>query len=332
MKIKFFTLIILVLLSSCDQFDIFYKISNEVAPKEPKIEGSPSKIVKLGDRLYVANGNLWEYKSDNWEKISKPSGNVIDVAAGSNKLFIMDKNYNIYFQGTDASGNLTGGWSGNLAGINTCKIAGSEAIFAANDILFGSQRSDMITGVVFLNSKYYFATPKGVSTSSTFDGVRTLIEDTKDSFIKGIVVIDTNIVAVSSGGYIYQISSSDAVTPLNKTIKFTGAIAIWTPQSWTSGNNGRLLLLGVDKNTDYNYGYREVNVDGSGILDNSFSEPGESIENHSTYLSTMDLRAVNSIIQAPNLYNSDGKPVLFASTQQSGLWACRNGEWNAEDK
>ncbi|MDR1597031.1 MAG: hypothetical protein LBR99_04930, partial [Treponema sp.] len=45
----------------CAQDSIFYNISNEVAPTDPLIVGGPTKIVEANEKLYVANGNIYEY-------------------------------------------------------------------------------------------------------------------------------------------------------------------------------------------------------------------------------------------------------------------------------
>lgn len=46
--------------ASCDQSAIFNSITNETAKKDALIQGSPTRFVKVGTTLYVANGYLWE--------------------------------------------------------------------------------------------------------------------------------------------------------------------------------------------------------------------------------------------------------------------------------
>jgi hypothetical protein len=45
--------------ASCDQSPIFNSISNETEKADALIDGSPSRIVKVGSALFVSNGRLW---------------------------------------------------------------------------------------------------------------------------------------------------------------------------------------------------------------------------------------------------------------------------------
>ncbi|MDR0383135.1 MAG: hypothetical protein LBH50_04030, partial [Spirochaetaceae bacterium] len=57
---SFISIVSLFFLAACNQDPIFTMISNEVAPKDPLISGSPSKIAKVGTTLYTANSRLWQ--------------------------------------------------------------------------------------------------------------------------------------------------------------------------------------------------------------------------------------------------------------------------------
>ena len=83
------TIFIALAAVSCDQNPIFYNISNEVKPKNPKIAGAPSKFVEFDDTLYVARRYIYSYgdgsgsgNATTWEKIAnQPDGYVVDIAA-----------------------------------------------------------------------------------------------------------------------------------------------------------------------------------------------------------------------------------------------------------
>jgi hypothetical protein len=81
-------LLVFMGMAGCQQNSIFDFISHEVKPTDPRIEGSPSKIVKAeisgAAKLYVANGSIWEYDmGGRWHPFGGPGGFVADVAATS---------------------------------------------------------------------------------------------------------------------------------------------------------------------------------------------------------------------------------------------------------
>jgi hypothetical protein len=98
----------LALLSSCRQDPIFFNISNETAPKKPRIKGTPTNIVEFqrnGDPvLYVASGKLhWYAKTEDpndpektitrWDlpqyHTSQLEGKIISLAVTQNHLFAL---------------------------------------------------------------------------------------------------------------------------------------------------------------------------------------------------------------------------------------------------
>jgi hypothetical protein len=88
---------------SCKQDAIFFHISQEVEPKDPRIEGSPSKVVKFGAALYVANGRLHRYTQGSgtpgdrgtWDSplpLEQPPGGARDLAAANGFLYAITGN------------------------------------------------------------------------------------------------------------------------------------------------------------------------------------------------------------------------------------------------
>jgi hypothetical protein len=79
------------------QDPIFYKISREVEPREPRIKGVPTKFVVYKDFMYVAATSLHrygKYKDSNtagWDhgEWVGPPGRVIDLAATTNYLYAL---------------------------------------------------------------------------------------------------------------------------------------------------------------------------------------------------------------------------------------------------
>jgi hypothetical protein len=192
--------------------------------------------------------------------------------------------------------------------------------------------------VVYANSKYYLATKgQGVLVynpgAAPEDKVTTL-PDTAGKNIVGIIKLNaTYLVAAEYGGTIYQIDASNVVeVPTGNML--SGALATWCGAGKTTPE---LLLAGVSGGS-YNYGYLEINIKTTdGTLDaGTIHTPGAVAtggittmpDNSAQYAASIKKQPVNSLMQGPN--DKDGT-VIFASTQQNGLWSLRGNEWNAEE-
>jgi hypothetical protein len=358
--------------TTCDQASLFWTISHEVAPKKPLIDGSPSKMVKdTSDNLYVANGELWEFTDKKWQKIPGPNTSMLisDVAVTTANLYILV---------TDEKNSDTVIWERSDGGTWKEIISGKDyryqSIYGAGGTLFYSARpgisarpgtdynlykynnsgadtlikgaTGILRGVVFANSKYFLATEgdgilvyDGTSLTETLTG-------TAGELFTGIIKIDdaNNIVAVTFRGKIYQIDSNTPAVipdyPIQKNEYFTGALALWD-DTRPSATTPKLLLLGVKSSSSY-YGYHEMLIGNDGKLTGAYNEPGQafptSMKTHEAYIATIEEHAINSLMQAPDLFDDEqGRPVVFASTQQSGLWSLRHDAsenenvWNAEE-
>jgi hypothetical protein len=211
----------------------------------------------------------------------------------------------------------------------------------------------ILRGVVFANSKYFLATEgDGIL---VYDGTsltgNPLTTGTAGELFTGIIKIDDAnniIVAVTYRGKIYQIDSGTLAVisgyPVQKNEYFTGALAIWDDTQPPPAITPKLLLLGVKSSSSY-YGYHEIPIDATtGRLGDKYYEPGSdsptSMKTHEAYIATIEEHAINSLMQAPDLFDDveqGGRPVVFASTQQSGLWSLRHDAsenenvWNAEE-
>ena len=81
-----FALSAAIILASCSQLPIFWAIEQEIKLAEPAIKGNVYSVVRCGDYLYAANGNIYRkpLKSERgWEKISKPEGNAVYLASSN---------------------------------------------------------------------------------------------------------------------------------------------------------------------------------------------------------------------------------------------------------
>jgi hypothetical protein len=332
-------------LAACNQDPIFTMISSEVAPKDPLINGSPSKLVKIGTDIYVANGKLWRYSGGGWSEAGGPS-NVYDIAATKDTLYLLrvsGDDYTVYKRDSDGQTLQipnTSGYS-TIQGIYSDGVTiyaggsnGSEgyALLELKDGKLVSKYSigSPLTGVA---DDYYTTGRSGIYKISD----NTLVASSDGYSIAGIIKIDevngpgtvSKIIAVSSGGTIFDITGNSATTH-TASYNFTGALAEYTPKA---PDKRKLLLLGI-KGSVNNLGYYETWIGGDASF--SLRIPGGtsadstiSLSDRDKYSATLAKCAVNSLIQS-NGYSGDW-PIIFASTQKNGLWSYRDGEWNAEE-
>ncbi len=77
-----------IILASCSQQPIFWAIEREIELEEPAIRGNVYSVVRCGDYLYAANGNVYRKHRTSergWEKISAPP-NGAEYLASSDSL------------------------------------------------------------------------------------------------------------------------------------------------------------------------------------------------------------------------------------------------------
>lgn len=77
-----------IILASCSQQPIFWAIEREIELEEPAIRGNVYSVVRCGNDLYAANGNVYKKslkRERGWEKISAPP-NGAEYLASSDSL------------------------------------------------------------------------------------------------------------------------------------------------------------------------------------------------------------------------------------------------------
>ncbi|MDR1363507.1 MAG: hypothetical protein LBJ35_05605 [Spirochaetaceae bacterium] len=322
--------ILLIFLSSCGQDPIFTMIANEVKPKDPIINGSPSKLTRSGGDIYTANGKLWKY-SNGWSQVGNTPPNVYDIAAGGSGLYLLSMN------GSDTSVYaLNGGKIENPTGYNMIQglysdgssvFAGAEksgsdeyAILSINGNSFSVKQTigSPLTGI----AGPYFAT----AINGVYNG-STLVPGTSGYSIAGIINAEGTVIAVTGNGKILEFTGSGVTVHESSSYPyFTGALAIYK-------NKGNTLLLLGSKSGIYDLGYREMKLDGKfELFDPGSNAPDSTVSDRDKYRATLAKCAVNSLMQLSDAAGGgDGLPVIFASTQKDGIWAYRDNEWNAEE-
>ncbi|MDR0563266.1 MAG: hypothetical protein LBG73_11350 [Spirochaetaceae bacterium] len=345
-----------ILALSCKQNAIFYAISQEVEPVDPKIAGMPTNIVKLGDIVYVASrfsGKILKYSGGAWSDLDQqPGGKILELAATANNLYALagDPGSAVVSR-YDGAAWQTLTADGNLQVI----YAAEEYVFAGAmsgssfDILYAKDDENSLTslktgtkllkGAAFLNDVYYLATSgDGILTfrdgSIQDDPVGIKDKESAKIIVTGIITVKDTVVAVSRGDILYG-PVDGKFTAASGGVVFTGGLGLWE----NDDASVKLLLLGIQGgSSSTSHGYREIvlnadgtlittlNADGTSTTNTTLNNPGgekSTITNVDKYNSSLRRHPVIGFLQAPD-------KILFASTTKDGLWAYRNEVWNAE--
>jgi hypothetical protein len=259
------------LAGSCNQDSIFDYISQERAPTEATIKGSPSRIVQAnlgsGDKLYIANGRLWEYDpgTAEWKD---------DITTGL-KDYVMDVASTISVSSSGSAGvlyalttsdssakavwkNAGTGWSSTAITPNT-DYPLILNIFGAGDILFA-------TGAKKNGADYDYAILycRQSETAFSMGNVTPPIDRTR---LTGAGKVGNNYYLATRGNGIYQADGS------NPTIAFVPATPTPTLENptpsvptvmagllQTQDAQGQDIIIGVSREGT------TVHIDSAGVL------------------------------------------------------------------
>lgn len=402
---KLFVIIISVFILSCND-PVFYSISMEEIPLDPRIAGPSTNFVELNGKVYTAAKKriYWydttnrhivmikgkdaacycdnisehdtrEYTISPWNELLV-NKRITHLAATTNKLYALAENKILSFSASDT-----------LTPEDDIPVPGNkiEGIFASGDLLFiGTPNFEILyltegdaspvkiedgsfsrlCGVVNDGVNYYLCNTTdtrktendGIFIMSTPGTVTLIPESTGKEFTSIINLNEETIVAMTRGGNLYKVTSTEAVALKDSSDGFinignrkaTSALGIWKKGEWENGvwaentdNPERLLLVGRQDltnstTTGYTHGYVEIqfNPASGSLIGENFSEPGRSVvssmvnNTNEHYTSSIGKRGVNYFYQAP-----DG--ILFASLNH-GVWSYRERSagkftWNAEE-
>ncbi|MDR2481312.1 MAG: hypothetical protein LBD07_03345 [Spirochaetaceae bacterium] len=377
-KIFFFTAITCLMLSCSQEAEVSEPDLKEPAFKKLKPTGALTKFVSRAGyaELYVSNGDLWMAAAPDyeWNKITKPSdGTISDIAISGDSLYaivINNKTGETTIWCSDRSGD--GSWDRVKNGTKEQY----RAIFSANGVLFISEwngnyyfndknyniitlsgnfvkyNTSLLTGVVWMNSNYFFATQgDGIYYSPMPNKSTTRSLPVTNKNILGLVKLPASkIAAVSKKGYIYQINvpalvhgqefdhqTNVSIPTITESkdfqISFTKALAYY------QNSDAGLLIVGIKSNFTKEVGYRELFVNyNTGNITFELRYPGElsytSVSDRETYTASIGEKKLNAVIQAGP--NTERLPLMFASTQKDGLWSFRSNSegrkiWKAEN-
>jgi len=363
---KLLLIILSIFIFSCND-PVFYSISMEELPLDPRIAGPSTNFAGINNKMYVAaRRTIYCYDSEGYEnenyKIGQwskypVSGRITHLAAINNKLYALAENRIIRFSDT-----ITEEASFTIANQTI------HGIFAAEDILFISTSNmeiyylpegeaaplqiiggefSILCGVASDNLNYYLCNTTDKSKTEN-DGIFlmpkgnmgnvTLVPESTNKEFTGIINLSSgSIAAMSRGGRLFSVTSAEVKEErrFSDSRKATSALCVWSNDEYS------LLLVGRQDltnstTTGYTHGYVEIEFDaGTGaLIGESFREPGRtaassiSQDTNEHYASSIGKRGVNYFYQA-----KDG--ILFASLNH-GVWSYRDRSagkftWNAEE-
>ena len=92
-----FALSVAIILASCSQLPIFWAIEQEIKLAEPAIRGNVYSVVRCGNYLYAANGNVYRKHRTSergWEKISAPPNGAEYLASSNTHVYALSAHEN----------------------------------------------------------------------------------------------------------------------------------------------------------------------------------------------------------------------------------------------
>jgi hypothetical protein len=366
-RLKFFLMVLTLVLFSCGQDSIFYDISNEPEPKDPLIDGSPTNIVVLKNRLYVGtrmSNKIYCYASYegalSWRAITLQTGYLGQLATDGDNLFVlifqnmdplkssMVRRYNISTNIWDMTYSMSGYSIQTIFGAgNKVFIGGQYQTDRKNfAILFLEHESNSFTVIKYGTSllkgavqntsgTIYLATAgNGMYVFNQGSLDTTPVSGTEGANINGLITVGAYTVAVAADGTIY----SDTAGKFNNAsagVNFTGAMCVWLDRNnqWKPS----LLLLGIrGRGTSLTHGYREMVLE-NGRPTFNIRTPGDnsptSVTSKAKYAASIGTHPVESILQVPDV--ASGGPLNYRNFSSDPNWeppifasTAKNGVWS----
>jgi hypothetical protein len=353
-RLKLFLMVLTIILVSCGQDSIFYDISNEPEPKDPLIDGSPTNIVVLKNRIFTGTrmGNKIYYYAGNdgtlsWKTINIPAGYLGELATDGENLYVlifhnrdplkssMLRRYNITTNIWDMSYTVSGYSIQTIYGAGNKIFAGGQFQGDRQNfaIMFLEQESNSLTVIKYGTSllkgaaqnasgTIYLATAgSGMFTFNESSHDTSPVRNTEKANLNGIISVGTYIVAVSADGTIYaDTSTSGRFRNAKVGVNFTGAMCVWLDRKnqWRPS----LLLLGIrGEGTSLTHGYREMVLD-NGKPTFNIKSPGDntptSVANKAKYAASIGTHPVEFIMQIPD--DNLGGPLSYRNFTGDPDW------------
>jgi len=365
-RFKIFLLVLVLFLFSCKQDSIFYDISNEPEPKDPLINGSPTNIVAVKNRIYTGtrfSNKIFFYANNNgilaWDTINLPTGYLGQLATDGDDLYVL------IFQNRDPLNSSVirkYNISSNIWEMTYVKSGYSiQTIFGTGNMIFAGgqyQNNRQNFAIMYLDKtsnsldiiKYGTSLLKGAAQNasgvvhlatagngmftfneSSFD--TTPVSGTEKANLNGLINVGGYLVAVGADGTVYS-DIAGRFNNVNAGVNFTGAMCIWLDRK--NQFKPSLLLLGIrGQGTSLTHGYREMVLD-NGKPTFNIKSPGDdsptSVVNKAKYAAGIGTHPVESIMQLRDVNNNG--PLNYGSYTDDPAWeppifatTAKNGLW-----
>jgi len=192
---------LILMFSSCTD-PVFYTISREVAPIDPRIKGAPTNFVIFDGRMYTASGvTLFSYnEEEGWNKSHNPGGNILQLAVTNDYLYALcnrdDVEVNTVIKRYDKSEWIDLGTDLVMESSVTGRL---QSIYAAGGKLFGCVEYysiyDSFFNVIYVDEE--------VDPSIAIKNLFEISEDSEKKFIFG------EVKGAASNGASYYICTND---------------------------------------------------------------------------------------------------------------------------
>jgi hypothetical protein len=366
-RFRIFLIVLILFLFSCGQDSVFYDISNEPEPKDPLINGSPTNIVVVKNRVYAGtrmSNKIYCYANYNgileWNTITLPRGYLGQLATDGDSLYVlifqnrdplnssMVRKYDISSNNWDMTYTVSGYSIQTIFGAGNRIFAGGQYQNNRQNfaIMFLEQASDSFTVVKYGTSllkgaaqnasgTIYLATAGSGMFIFNASSLETIsVSGTEKANINGLMNVGGYLVAVGADGTVYS-DVGGRFNNVNAGVNFTGAMCVWLDRNnqWKPS----LLLLGIrGKGTSLTHGYREMVLD-NGRPTFNIKSPGDdsptSVVNKAKYAAGIGTHPVESIFQLPD-FNSGG-PFYYRDFTDDPAWeppifasTAKNGLWS----
>lgn len=341
-KLAFLIFIFLCFLLSCSGSYIFAAIENEVKLKNSSVTGTIRSLVKVGDKLYVANGAILEktaFSDKEWTEIKNParlpdSAICTGIATDGINLFasfIDDDNSDIgvYYYSVGEWNIVPSSTGNDITGVfgNGTVFATSQKNSSATEETVNIYKitTSVLTKITTSTSKEpfhllaaggdYFSTSEGVYNSTGFVA----------NSPKNVKAIDKTGAYFLTDGSLYK--ASDFTRSYTHNIKnLTDAVLVKI-------DGKDLLLVSSD-----NGGYSEIILDSGDITKSktiSAKDSGSTTSNPSQYESAVGKYPTKSIFaesgaQGYYIYLGVNDPNYARYTGLWGYYSYGKKEWNRE--
>jgi hypothetical protein len=367
-RLRLFLMVLILILFSCGQDSIFFDISNEPEPKDPLINGSPTNIVVVRNRLYVGtrmSDKIYYYFTGGngvpgWNIITLPTGYLGQLATDGDSLYVlifqnrdplkssMVRRYIISSDSWEMSYTVSGYSIQTIFGVGNRIFAGGQyqnnrqnfgIMFlertsnSFNVIRYGTSllkgAAQDASGTIFLATA---GSGMFIFNESSLD--TTAITNTEKANFNGLMNVGGYIVGVTADGTVYT-NVSGRFNNVSAGVNFTGAMCVWLDRKnqWKPS----LLLMGTrGTGTSLTHGYREMILN-DGRPSFNIKSPGDnsptSVVSKAKYAASIGTHPVEAIMQLADA--NSGGPLNYGSFTSDSSWeppifasTAKNGVWS----